>query len=103
MVTTKLIRPRPKASSLHSTISSRRRAEASGKRLVALLQERYGWDAKQAELEVVQFTTRRYWDNNGPIADGRLIPEAPFNPVPPRITADVPMLIGHTLNMSYSR
>jgi para-nitrobenzyl esterase len=78
-----------------------RQAEASRKSLVALLQQRYGWDAKRSELEVAQFSSRRYWDNNGPIADGRLIPEAPFNPVAPRISADVPMLIGHTLNEGF--
>jgi para-nitrobenzyl esterase len=78
-----------------------RQTEASGKRLVALLEERYGWDAKRAQLEVAKFTSRRYSDNNGPIADGRSITEAPFKLAAPRISADVPMLIGHTLNEGF--
>lgn len=66
--------------------------------LGALLRERYGWDSKRAELELARFNSRKYSDNNGPIADGRVILEAPFNPSAPSISADVPMLIGHTLN-----
>jgi para-nitrobenzyl esterase len=49
-------------------------------------------------LEVARFDSRKYSDNNGPVADGRVIPEVPFNPSAPRISANVPMLIGHTLN-----
>ena len=33
-----------------------------------------------------------------PVADGRVIPEAPFNPQAPELSADVPMIIGTTLN-----
>ena len=33
-----------------------------------------------------------------PVADGRVIPEAPFSPRAPEISADVPMIIGTTLN-----
>lgn len=78
-----------------------RQPEAARKSLVALLEERYGWEAKRAELEVAQFNSRKYSDNNGPVADGRIIPETPFNPSAPRVSADVPMLIGHTLNEGF--
>ena len=33
-----------------------------------------------------------------PVVDGRVIPQAPFNPRAPDISADVPMIIGTTLN-----
>ena len=33
-----------------------------------------------------------------PVVDGTILPSAPFNPVAPDITADVPMIIGTTLN-----
>ena len=33
-----------------------------------------------------------------PTADGRVLPAAPFNPVAPEFSADVPMIIGTTLN-----
>ena len=33
-----------------------------------------------------------------PVADGRVLPEAPFNPRAPELSADVPMIIGTTLN-----
>ncbi|MGZ6016844.1 MAG: carboxylesterase/lipase family protein, partial [Phenylobacterium sp.] len=34
----------------------------------------------------------------GPVADGEVIPEPPFNPRAPAMSADVPMIIGTTLN-----
>ncbi|WP_308910441.1 carboxylesterase/lipase family protein [Pseudokordiimonas caeni] len=36
--------------------------------------------------------------NFAPVADGAVIPAAPFGPTAPGITADVPMMIGTTLN-----
>ena len=56
--------------------------------LGVLLQDRYGWDSRRGGLEVARFSSRKYSDNNGPIADGRVILEAPFGPVPaPSISA----------------
>ena len=56
---------------------------------------------QRAALEVARFNSRKYSDNNGPIADGRVILAAPFNPSAPNISADVPMLIGHTLHEGF--
>ncbi len=36
--------------------------------------------------------------NFGPVLDGTVLPSAPFNPSAPEMTADVPMIIGTTLN-----
>jgi len=75
-----------------------RQAEATAARLVGLLQERYSYQPRQAEQDVARFLSRKYSDNNGPVADGRLILQAPFNAVAPAISSHVPMIIGHTLN-----
>lgn len=70
-------------------------------KLGALLGQRYGWDAKRIELELSSFNVRRFADNLGPVADGRVVLEAPFNPSAPKLSAHVPMLIGHTLNEGF--
>jgi para-nitrobenzyl esterase len=75
-----------------------RQAEAANATLAGLLRRRYGWEALEAEQEVARFSSRRYSDNNGPVADGRLILQPPFNPMAPAISAHVPMIVGHTLN-----
>jgi para-nitrobenzyl esterase len=67
-------------------------------RLKTLLQTRYGHDERQAQMEVTRFSSRLYADNMGPIADGRVIVQAPFNPMAPDVSARVPVLVGHTLN-----
>ena len=36
--------------------------------------------------------------NFAPVVDGSIIPKGPFNPLAPSISADVPMMIGTTLN-----
>ncbi|MEO6376703.1 MAG: carboxylesterase family protein [Caulobacteraceae bacterium] len=38
------------------------------------------------------------YPNFAPVVDGKVIPEAPFNPNAPILSADVPMIIGTTLN-----
>lgn len=46
------------------------------------------------------FDTRRLADNLGfgPVVDGDVLPASPFGPDAPAMTADVPMIIGTTLN-----
>lgn len=70
-------------------------------RLEALLGERYGWNSERSALEVARFNARRFADNIGPVADGRVVLEAPFDPSAPKLSAHVPMLIGHTLNEGF--
>jgi para-nitrobenzyl esterase len=74
---------------------------ASDKGLSALLSERYGWDQQRIELEMARFNARRYTDNLGPVADGRVVAEVPFNPSAPKLSAHIPMLIGHALNEGF--
>ena len=63
-----------------------------------MLQTRYDYDERQAQIEVTRFSSRVYSDNIGPIADGRVIVQAPFNPTAPEVSAGVPVLVGHALN-----
>lgn len=66
--------------------------------LSRLVQARHGYARERAEREVALFVSRTFSDNIGPLPDGRVIVGAPFNPTAPAISADVPLLIGHTLN-----
>jgi para-nitrobenzyl esterase len=75
-----------------------RQAEAANAALGGLLRTRYGWTPTETKQEVERFSSRRYSDNSGPIADGRLILQPPFNPMAPAMSAHVPMIVGHTLN-----
>jgi para-nitrobenzyl esterase len=72
-------------------------AATSQEKLAQILQERYEYDRKRAEQEVARFWSRTFTSNVGPVADGRVILQPPFNPVAPAISANVPMLIGNTL------
>lgn len=72
--------------------------EASKEKLVGILRARYGYERARAEQEGARFWGRTFSDNVGPIAEGHVILQAPFNPTAPAISADVPMLVGHTLN-----
>ncbi len=66
--------------------------------LTDLLAERYGLSATDAAAEIARFQARSLSDNIGPVADGRIILAVPFNPTAPALSADVPLLVGHTLN-----
>jgi para-nitrobenzyl esterase len=72
--------------------------QADSARLATILQVRYGYDRLRAEREVAEFSGRIFSDNIGPMVDGRVVSQAPFNPTAPMLSGLVPMLIGHTLN-----
>lgn len=72
--------------------------QATTEKLIGMLQGRYSYDRRHAEEEAARFASRMYSDNIGPVADGRVILEAPFNRKAPAISAHVPLLVGQTLN-----
>jgi para-nitrobenzyl esterase len=66
--------------------------------LAAAIQRRYGSGAAQAMAEVRRFENRIFTDDIGPVADGRVVPEAPFAVTAPALSAGIPVILGHTLN-----